>query len=94
MNQTTAKTDRINLRLQHSAKMVLERAAGFEGQSVSHFIITSALEHAEQTIHEHELMRLNAKESEAFMDALSKPIHFNDKLTAALEEHQHRVISQ
>ncbi|MCA6220938.1 type II toxin-antitoxin system TacA family antitoxin [Photorhabdus antumapuensis] len=32
------KQDRINLRLKHSAKEILERAASFEGKTVSNFI--------------------------------------------------------
>jgi uncharacterized protein (DUF1778 family) len=86
-----AKQDRINLRLKHSAKRALERAASFEGKTVSNFILTSALAHAEKTIHEHEVMSLNSQDSEAFFDALVKPISFNKKLAAAFEEHDQRV---
>jgi len=48
---TDTKQDRINLRLKHSAKKMLERAASFEGKTVSNFILTSALARAEKTIH-------------------------------------------
>ena len=85
------KQDRINLRLKHSAKKALERAASFEGKTVSNFILTSALAQAEKTIHKHEVMSLNHRDSEAFFKALAKPVRFNKKLTAALEEHEQRV---
>jgi|TARA_R110002094_G_scaffold169101_1_gene151611 uncharacterized protein (DUF1778 family) len=91
---TDTKQDRINLRLKHSAKKALERAASFEGKTVSHFILTSALAHAEKTIHEHEVMSLNSQDSEAFFHALDKPIRFNNKLISALEEHEQRVTSK
>lgn len=91
---TDAKQDRINLRLKHSAKRALERAASLEGKTVSNFIVTSALDHAERTIHEHEFMRLNNRDSEVFFNALVKPIHFNEKLAAAFEEHDQRVTSK
>ncbi len=91
---TDTKQDRINLRLKHSAKKALERAASFEGKTVSNFILTSALAHAEKTIHQHEVMSLNNRDSEAFFDALAKPVHFNKKLAAAFEEHEQRVTSQ
>jgi uncharacterized protein (DUF1778 family) len=91
---TDAKQDRINLRLKHSAKRALERAANFEGKTVSNFILTSAMVHAEKTIHEHETMRLNRRDSEAFFNALAKPVHFNEKLAAAFEEHDRRVTSE
>jgi len=88
------KDERINLRLKHNAKLILERAASFEGQSVSKFILNSALSRAEKTIHDHELMRLNAQDSNAFFNALTTPISFNNKLLTALQEHDQRVISK
>lgn len=88
---TDTKRDRINLRLNHSAKKALERAASFEGKTVSNFILASALAHAEKTIHEHEVMSLNSRDSEAFFNALAKPVRFNKKLAAAFEEHDQRV---
>jgi len=95
MNESLdTKQDRINLRLNRSVKRALERAASFEGKTVSNFILTSALAHAEKTIHEHEVMSLNSRDSEAFFNALAKPVHFNKKLAAAFEEHDHRVISK
>jgi uncharacterized protein (DUF1778 family) len=91
---TDTKQERINLRLKHSAKKALERAASFEGKTVSNFILASALAHAEKTIHEHEIMSLNSRDSEAFFHALDKPIRFNKKLVAAIEEHEQRVTSK
>jgi uncharacterized protein (DUF1778 family) len=91
---TDTKQDRINLRLKHSAKKALERAASFEGKTVSNFILASALAHAEKTIHAHEIMNLNSRDSEAFFQALDKPIRFNKKLVAAIEEHEQRVTSK
>ncbi|EPJ2923433.1 type II toxin-antitoxin system TacA family antitoxin [Pseudomonas aeruginosa] len=82
------KQERINLRLQDSAKKILERAASFEGKTISQFILNSALAHAEKTIHKHEVMSLKASDAEAFFDALSKPVTFNKKLAAALESHE------
>ncbi|MEN3157196.1 DUF1778 domain-containing protein [Alkalimonas sp. NCh-2] len=95
MSETAdTKQERINLRLQHSAKKALERAASFEGKTVSNFILSSALAHAEKTIQQHEMMQLNSLDSEAFFNALAKPVQFNKKLSAAIEEHEQRVISQ
>ena len=56
----------ISLRLQYSAKSKIELAARLEGKNVSQFIIASALERAEKTIQEHEVMALDARESEIF----------------------------
>lgn len=95
MNSATQTRDeRINLRLKHSAKLILERAASFEGQTVSKFVLSSALAHAEKTIQEHEVMTLNARDSEAFFNALATRSKFNSELVAALDEHDRRVTSK
>ncbi len=91
---TLNKSERINLRLKSSTKSLIERAASFEGKTVSHFILTSALERAEKTVQEHEIMALNANNSKIFFEALAAPVRFNRKLAAALEEHNQRVVSK
>ncbi|HEY9202592.1 MAG TPA: DUF1778 domain-containing protein [Gammaproteobacteria bacterium] len=88
---TDTKDERINLRLKQNAKLMLERAASFEGQTISKFVLSSALARAEKTIQSHEAMSLNAEDSEAFFNALAKPVEFNEKLTAAFQEHDKRV---
>lgn len=88
------KDDRINLRVKHHAKLLLERAASFQGKTISKFILGCALEQAEKTIHDHEFMQLNASDSQAFFDALAKPAEFNNKLMNAFEEHDKRVDSK
>ncbi len=91
---TQNRSERIKLRLKGSAKRLIERAASFEGKTVSHFILTSALEQAEKTVQQHEIMTLNAKNSVRFFEALAAPVRFNRKLAATLEEHDQRVISK
>ena len=90
---TQTKTERINLRLKRGAKRLLERAAGFEGKTVSHFILNSVLAHAEKTVQKHEIMILNVNYSKIFFNALSKPVRFNSKLTDVLAKHSKRVDS-
>ena len=89
-----SKSERINLRVQSNAKRLIVRAAGFEGKTISHFILNSALKCAEETIQEYQMMTLNAKDSMAFFDALATPVQFNRKLTAALKEHDKRIITK
>ena len=92
MSTTTHSDDaRINLRLKQNSKHMLERAASLKGQTVSKFVLHSALARAEKTIQKHEVMSLNARDSEAFLNALAAPIGFNNKLAAAFEEHDRRV---
>jgi uncharacterized protein (DUF1778 family) len=94
MTSSTSKSERINLRLKQSAKMLIERAATFEGKTVSSFILASALASAEKTLHEHESIKLNEQEAKRFFDALARPAKFNKKLTAALAEHDRRIASK
>lgn len=91
---TQTKDERINLRLKHNAKLMLEQAASFEGQTISKFVLSSALARAKKTIQEHEVMSLNARDSDAFFNALASPVHFNDKLIEALKEHDQRVTAK
>jgi uncharacterized protein (DUF1778 family) len=91
---TQNKNERINLRMKSSSKRLIERAASFEGKTVSHFIMTSALEQAEKTVQKHERMTLNSKNSKIFFEALAAPVRFNHELAAALEEHDQRVVSK
>ena len=90
---TAAKNERINLRLNQNAKILIERAASFEGKTVTSFILSSALASAERTIHEHESVQLNEQDVERFFAALAKSVTFNKKLTDALLEHDRRVDS-
>ena len=89
--ESSTNSERINIRLKESSKSLIERAASFEGKSISNFILSSALAKAEKAILKHESMKLNAQDSQRFFDALSKPIQFNTKLTKALAEHDSRV---
>jgi uncharacterized protein (DUF1778 family) len=91
---TENKNERINIRLKTSAKEMIERAARFEGKTISHFILASALERAEKTVLSHEVMALNAEQSRLFFEALAQPVRFNSRLAAALDEHERRVVSR
>jgi len=90
-SRVQVKDERINLRLKHHSRLMLERAASFEGQTISKFVLNSALERAEKTIQQHELMSLSARDSTAFFNALAAPVRFNDKLSVSLKEHGQRV---
>ena len=90
----TARSARINLRLSQTAKRRIEQAASAEGKTVSAFILSSALETAEKTIDRHETLALARRDALRFFDALADPPPPNDRLRAALEEHDRRVESR
>ncbi len=88
------KNERINLRLKGSVKTLIERAAGFEGKTVSNFILNCALERAEDTVRKHETISLNAENSEILLNALTGEINFNKNLNEAIYDHSIRVVSK
>ena len=88
------KDEQINLSLKHEVKLLLGRAASLEGQTVSKFVLNSALIRAKKAISEHEVIHLDAQDSEAFFNALAAPVQFNQKLAAALKEHDERGTSK
>ena len=87
MTVQDTKNERINIRLIQSAKSLIERAAAYEGKTVSSFILSSAVASAEKTVHEHESLPLNEQDAQRFFDALAKPIRFKKKRSKALVEH-------
>ena len=88
------KSERVNLRLNATAKRRIEQAASFEGKTVSGFIVSSALENAEKAIQKHETMALDRRDAKRFFDAIVNPPSPNDKLRTALGEHGKRVASR
>ncbi|WP_051940391.1 DUF1778 domain-containing protein [Stenoxybacter acetivorans] len=93
MNLSERKSERINLRLSQEVKQAIERAAVFEGKTVSNFIVSSALDYAEKSIRQHERIHLEKQHAQAFLDALSQPLTFNQALQNALSEHAQHVDS-
>lgn len=90
----SSKSERVNLRLNSAAKRRLEQAASVEGETVSKFILSCALEHAEETIRKHETMALSRRDAETFLDAILSPPKPNARLRKALDEHGRRVESR
>jgi uncharacterized protein (DUF1778 family) len=74
---------RFGARLKPEAKELLERAAALTGRSLTDFVLTSAEEAALRTIREHELVRLTARDSKAFVAALLENTKPNKRLRKA-----------
>ena len=77
------RSERIEARLSSDAKVVIQRAADLSGRSVSDFVVSSALEADKETIREHEIIVLSARESISFVEALLDPKGPNEALLAA-----------
>jgi uncharacterized protein (DUF1778 family) len=89
--KSAAKSERIEARVSPEQKDLLEYAAALRGQTVGDFMRDSLRQAAEQTIREHEVMRLTARDSRAFVEALLAPPAPNAALRAAAA-HYKRVM--
>lgn len=69
MSNLTARTAKLDLRVSVDAKQALKRAAAASQQSVSEFVLSSALVKAEQT-----MVSLSDIDWAAFLAALDAPL--------------------
>ena len=79
------KTERIYLRLDVAAKQKLEGAAAYSRQSVSNFVLSNALQIAEQVIATHEPIVLSDHDRDVFFEAILNPPQPNKALRDALK---------
>ena len=73
------------------SKRILERAAAYEGMTVSHFVLSSALAEAERVIESRKGIALSATDWSALSDALLSPPEPNEALRAAAHRYRERV---
>ena len=88
VSEAKAKPERIEARLSSDAKVVIQRAADISGRSVSDFVVSSAVQAAIETIREHEVIVLSARDSIIFVEALLNPKGPNEALLAAARRHR------
>ena len=82
------RTERLATRVPAEVKAILQRAADLTGRSLSDFVLASAQAAARETIRQHELVELSARDSRLLAEALLNPPAPNARLRAAFEEHQ------
>jgi uncharacterized protein (DUF1778 family) len=93
-NAASSRTARLEARVTPEQKALIERAAAYEGRSVSDFLLQRAQEAARTVIEEHEVVRLSSSQSKAFVEALLRPPAPNDALRQAAKEYHRSVVSQ
>jgi uncharacterized protein (DUF1778 family) len=92
--QEHQKTARLEARITAEQKALVERAAAYQGRSVSDFVVTTVQEAAKAVIQEHEVLRLNASQSRAFVESLLNPPEPTAALQQAAEEYRQDVVSE
>ncbi|ENC0546086.1 DUF1778 domain-containing protein [Escherichia coli] len=85
---SAVKKQRIDLRLTDGDKSMIEEAAAISNQSVSQFMLNSALQRAAEVIEQHRRVILNEESWTRVMDALSNPPSPGEKLKRAAKRLQ------
>ena len=88
MRTDTTKQERLHLRLDAKAKDRLEKAAAFLRKSTSDFVLTYALNAADEVIASHEHQTLSDQDWDLFYEALVTPPEPNKKLKQAMQKHR------
>lgn len=86
MTTTTLDRGRITARVPMAVQETLEMAASLTGATLNQFVVQSALREAERIIEQERIIRLSARDTEAFLAALDNPLPPNAALKAALED--------
>lgn len=73
MSTSEPRTTKLDLRLSPEAKARLNAAARERSQSVSQFVLASALERADETLAARQRFTLDADQWAAFLEALDAP---------------------
>lgn len=86
---TAVRTERLEARVTRDQKKLLQQAASLQGRTVTEFVVSSAQEAAKRVIEEREVVRLTAKDREAFVASLLNPPVLTGRLASALDQYRH-----
>ena len=87
----TTKTERLEARVPVFLKRMVQRAADLQGRSITDFVISTLDKSARETVREHEVMKLNARDSLKLAKALIDPPLPNAALRKAMARHRKMV---
>lgn len=86
-----AKTYRFDARLNEEQKLLIQRAADLEGRTMTDFVLHSAEQAAERTIEGRAMLILTARDTEAFADAILRPVKPGPILRKAVREYREKT---
>lgn len=86
MTTQARRTEKLDLRLSAEAKRTISEAAVATGQSVSEFVLASALARAEETLPDRVVFGLTAEKWAEFQAALDASPHEHGRLRRLLRE--------
>jgi uncharacterized protein (DUF1778 family) len=85
------KTERIEARVDPDVRRLIVAAAELEGRSVSEFLVASAKERAEETLHRNTVLHLACEEQRRFAEAIIDPPPLNKAMKEAFALHQQLI---
>lgn len=81
---------RLDCRLDAGIKAIIERAASFQGQSLSAFAVSTLAEKARAVIQEHTMIELSQRDRKAFLSLTRGPAKPNAALRRAAARYKRR----
>lgn len=82
---------RIVTRLPKANRAFIERAAAVYGATINQFVVQSAMDRAGEILRQTEQLRLSARDTKIFLDALERPPAPAKALVKALKAHDSLV---
>jgi uncharacterized protein (DUF1778 family) len=83
-----ALTTRIEAKVTPETKALIQQAADIESSTLADFLSKSAQAAAQQTIANHNILKLNAEDSRAFVEAILNPAEPNEVLKEAARRYK------
>jgi uncharacterized protein (DUF1778 family) len=83
---STARSSRLELRVAPDEKAIIDRAAALTGSNTTDFVRSTMLAAAKEAIRTHEVIKLTAEGSRAFVEALVDPPEPHERLRALARE--------
>ncbi|MHB1416712.1 MAG: type II toxin-antitoxin system TacA family antitoxin [Chloroflexota bacterium] len=90
-SRASVKDVRLGARVTRSQKEMLQRAADLTGRSLTDFVVSSALDKAQEAIHAYEVVNMSERDARAFFAALENPPRLDAKMEEALAWHRKHV---
>lgn len=84
---TKTRDKRLEARISRDQKALFQRAAELQGRTLTDFVIASVHEAAVRVIEETQTIRLSARDSRAFAEALLNPREPNARLKASAQRY-------
>lgn len=81
-------TARLEARISPEIKALIQNAADIQGCTITDFVVATVVAEARRAIEQHQTLKLNLEDSEAFVNTLLNPPQPNDSLKSAARRYK------